>query len=362
MKNFLIIIISVNIFTLFNVSLISAQSIASSLALYQKTFETDISGISGTSSSGVAFYPGSGTLYVVDDANTTVYEISTAGDLIRSISLSGFDDTEGIAYQSGNYFFIVEERVANLLRVQLPETGSGPVLWDSCAVLSIAENWGNSGLEDVAYCANTNIVYAVKELGPSALYRITLDNNGDPTGFFENDPFSLGGISGDAAGIYALSDGNFLILNQEENKLIGYSSTGVVLSELSLSMTKPEGITIDPNDSSIYVVGEPRQLFVFENPGTSTLPASDIPSTGISFNLHALNNKSIIFYYHLSIAAHIQLKIFTLQGKRIKTLINETVKAGNYQCIWDAQRLPAGIYLFLFNTGLFNNYSRIILH
>ena len=293
----------------------------------------------------------------MDDANTTVYEISKTGDLIRSITLSGFDDTEGIAYQSDNYFFIVEERIANVLRVQLPETGSGPVLWDSCTVLSIAENWGNSGLEDVAYCANTTMVYAVKELGPSALYRITLDTNGDPVNFFVNDPFSIEGISGDAAGIYALSDGNFLILNQEENKLNGYSGAGEILSELPLGMTKPEGITIDPNDSSIYVVGEPRQLFVFEKQGTTTLPFSDISSTDILFNLHILNNKSIILNYHVSSLSHVQIELFSVHGKLIKTLVNETVAYGNHKFSWDGQSLPAGIYLFVFNT---ESYKKVI--
>ena len=361
MKKFITIFIILNLFSICNLYLSSAQSIASSLALYHITFETDISGISGTSISGVTLYPGTGTLYVVDDANTTVYEISTTGSLIRSISLSGFDDTEGIAYQSGNDFFIVEERLANLLRVQLPQSGSGPVNWDSCVVLSIADNWGNSGLEDVAYCAGTNTVYAVKELGPSALYRITLDGNGDPASFFENDPFNIEGINGDAAGIYALSDGNFLLLNQEENKLIGYNGTGEILSELSLGMTKPEGITIDPSDSSIYVVGEPRQLFVFENPGTSTLPDSGISSNGISFNLHVLNNKSIVFYYHLSSAAHVQLEIFSLQGKRIKTLVNRTKTAGNHQLIWNAKSIPAGVYCFMFQAVLYTKSRKEII-
>ena len=337
------------------------QSIASSLGLYQKTFETDITGISGTSSSGVTFYPGTGTLYVVDDANTTVYEISTTGSLIRSITLSGFDDTEGIAYQSGMFFFIVEERLANVLRVQLPQSGSGPVSWDSCAVLSIADDWGNSGLEGVSYCASTNTVYAVKEIDPPRLYRITLDSNDNPANFFENDPFNIEGISGDAADIYALSDGNFLILSQEENKLIGYSDTGEILSELSLGMTKPEGITIDPNDSTIYVVGEPRELFVFENQGTFTLPFSGISLNSIFFNLHVLNNKSIILYYRLSSAAHVQIEMFSAQGKRIKTLVNETVAYGNHQCILNAQSLPAGLYLFVFNVASYKKVIREIL-
>lgn len=361
MKNFIAIFIIINLFSICNFYSTSAQSIASSLAKYQKTFETDISGITATSISGVTYLTSSKTLFVVDDANTTVYEISTTGSLIRSISLSGFDDTEGIAYQSGNYFFIVEERLANLLRVQLPQTGSGPVNWDSCVVLSIADNWGNTGLEDVAFAANSNTVYAVKEIDPPRLYRITLDNNGDPTAFFENDPFNIEDSIGDAAGIYSLSDGNFLLLNQEENKLIGYSDTGDKLSELLLGMTKPEGVTIDPRDSSIYVVGEPRQLFVFENSGTSILPSSDISSRDLSFNLHVLNNKIAIFNYHLSSDSHVQLEIFTLQGKRIQTLVNGTMASGSCQFKWNVQNIPAGLYLFVFNAALYKKVTKKFL-
>ncbi len=284
MTNFIKMPIFVGLFVATHIYSVSAQSIASNLSKYKKNFGEDIPEIQASSISGVTFHPTSRTLYVVDDENTTVYEISTSGNLIRSISLSGFDDTEGIAYQSGNYYFITEERLANVLRVQLPETGSGPVSWDDCVVLSIAENWGNTGLEGVAYCASDTTIYAIKEFSPPRLYRITLNNDGEPTDFFENDPFDIENISGDAAGIYALSGGNILILSQEENKLIGYSGTGEKLSELSLKMSKPEGITVDESDSTIYIVGEPRQLFVFRNPETTVQPpSSDITPPDFSY-------------------------------------------------------------------------------
>lgn len=363
MINFIKMFISVSLFGNMFFPPVSAQSIASSLAKYQKKFGEDISGISATSISGIAFHPTSKTLYVVDDANTTVYEISMTGSLIRSITLSGFTDTEGIAYQSGDYFFIVEEGLANLLRVEIPQTGSGPVNWDSCVVLSIASDWGNTGLEDVSYLASTNTVYAVKEVDPPRLYRIILDKNGDPVDFFENDPFNIEESSGDAAGICALSDGNFLILNQKENKLIGYSGTGENLSELSLEdMTKPEGVTIDTSDSSIYVVGEPRQLFLFENSETTIRSHSlTTPSLALSHNHYNLFSRTIILQYHLSSAVNVLLEIFNIKGKRINVLVNKEMTAGTYRAIWNARGYPAGVYVFSFKAGLFNETIEEVL-
>jgi hypothetical protein len=108
-------------------------------------------------------------------------------------------------------------------------------------------------------------------------------------------------------------------------------------------------------------VGEPRELFVFENPGTFTLPFSGISSDDISFNILALNNKSIILYYQLSSTAHVQVELFSVQGKLIKTLVNETVACGNHQHIWDTHSLPAGVYLIVFKTELFKKALKEII-
>lgn len=240
-----------------------AQSIAASLACYKKVYKTKISGISAKNLSGITFRPESKTLYLIDNKNPTVYEVTTSGKLIRRIALYGFEDTEGIAYQSDNYFFIVEERKANCIRILLPQTGSGPVLREKGFILSIAEDFENEGLEDVAYSAVTNTVYLVKECNPSRLYSVTLDSSGNPAACYKNKPFDIENIRGDAAGIYALSDGNFLLVNQEKDELVGYSSDGELLSELDLDMDDPEGVTINPDNGTIYIVGEPKKLYVF---------------------------------------------------------------------------------------------------
>ncbi len=240
-----------------------AKSPAESLAIYEKIYKTTISDIPVKNISGITFHPVSKTLYVIDNNNPTIYEISLFGKVIRTISLLGFEDTEGIAYQSDNYFFIVEERKANCIRIQLPKTNSCQISREKGTIVNIADNWENNGLEDVAYVALTNTLYLIKESNPSQLYTLILDHDCNPKNIYMNKPFNIEGMKGDVAGIYALLDGNFLIVNQEKDRLVGYNPNGKVLSELDLDMDDPEGVTVNPEDNTIYVVGEPRKLYVF---------------------------------------------------------------------------------------------------
>lgn len=246
-----------------------AQSIAASLSGYAAVLRvSSVAGISAKSFSGAAFHPDTRTLYVIDNDNAVIYELSAAGVLLRSIATSGFLDPEGIAYQSGDHFLIAEEGLGNIVRVALPRTGAGPVPKSGGAVLNLARNLGNSGIEGVGYRSSDNTAFAVNESDPSRLYRIALDADGVPAASFPDDPFDIGGKDGDAADVCALNDGNFILVNQQENRLEGYGPKGQALSSLPLGMAKPEGIAIDTATGTIYVVGEPLEFSVFRKPGT----------------------------------------------------------------------------------------------
>src|SRR3989344_8005986 len=70
-------------------------------------------------SSGITYNPETNTLFVIHNTagSESIQEIHINGSLIRTITLTGFDDTEGIGYAntSGDThrFFVVEERRAN---------------------------------------------------------------------------------------------------------------------------------------------------------------------------------------------------------------------------------------------------------
>lgn len=343
--------VTVSVILLSSIGQIFSQFIVSSLANYQKVSGISVSGISATSFSGVAFHPGSKTLYAVDDANTTVYELSTSGALLRSITLTGFEDTEGIAYRSGDFFYIVEERRANVVLARILQTGNGPVYWDSCSALNIGQNWDNSGLEDVSWCGSTNTAYAVKEQLPPRLYKINLDTNGVPVGFNENNPFNIEGNPGDAAGLYVFNDNSLILLSQEENKLMGYTGTGDMVSELILNMTKPEGVTVDLEDSAIYVVGEPREFYVFKKKQNALL-MPDLhehpPCMVVNRTVHS--SSPCIGAYNLSTDTYVRIEIFSTAGKRIACLVDKKINHGTHRIVWQANNMYAGLYIIMLKT------------
>lgn len=247
---------------LFLTSLSNAHSIAEILDDYEmiskKEVQTDDSNISG-----VAFDPNNGTLLVVDNNTCNIHEVTTSGQLVNSIKLNGFNDLEGIAFQADSYFLVCEERKGNVIRINLPQSRSGSINKEDCQVLYILEDNFNSGIEDVTYVPSRKSGFAVKEKNPSALFRLFFDNSGKPVDYQEVLSFSWDGLEGDAAGIYALADGNILIINEIGKKIVGMDSTGRVLSEIKIDMNQPEGITCNETDGTIYVAGEEREMAIF---------------------------------------------------------------------------------------------------
>lgn len=258
------------------------QALAASLAQYHAATPVVSVATPARSFSGAAFHPVTRTLYVVDNDNASVYELDTAGTLLRTIATTGFADPEGIAWQGDDWFLVAEEGLANVVRVKLPRSGTGPVAKPGSGALNLGANMSNSGIEGVAYRASDKAAFAVKEIDPPRLYRLALDAAGNPASFQSDAPFDIGGKDGDAADIAAPEDGGFILVNQEGNKLEGYGPQGQALSSLPLGMNKPEGLAVDAATGTLYVVGEPAELRVFKRTSSAARPS---PPGGIAVTL-----------------------------------------------------------------------------
>jgi hypothetical protein len=55
------------------------------------------------------------------------------------------------------------------------------------------------------------------------------------------------------------------------------------------------------------------------------------------------------------------LEIHDAAGKKITTLINESLSAGTYEAAWDASGYPSGVYFYTLKAGKFTQTKKLIL-
>lgn len=63
-------------------------------------------------------------------------------------------------------------------------------------------------------------------------------------------------------------------------------------------------------------------------------------------------NPSTIINYRIPSTAHVTVTIFDLLGKKVTTLVDETKPAGNYSILFNAERLPNGVYFVRLQSGV----------
>jgi hypothetical protein len=55
------------------------------------------------------------------------------------------------------------------------------------------------------------------------------------------------------------------------------------------------------------------------------------------------------------------LKIFDALGREVEILVNENLFAGTYMRVWDATKMPSGVYFYRLQSGLFTDTKKLLL-
>ncbi len=223
--------------------------------------------------SGVTWNPDNNHLYVIEDEGRRIYETTTTGVVISSMTLisnnsdgtpTGFEDTEGITYAGNGQFVLTEERRQSLY--QFSYVPGGTLTRDPAAGVVLGEYVNNIGIEGVTRDALTGGYITVKEKDPEQVNLWQIDfATGAHTGGALFDPSGLG--LADIADVASLSNlpslagtadyQNLLLLSQESRKLVEVDRAGNALSMFDLTALSGsiEGVTID-NNGTIYLVSE----------------------------------------------------------------------------------------------------------
>jgi len=237
--------------------------------------------------SGLTYNASTNTLFACLNSTPTVYELDLNGNVLRTINLTGFEDTEGLVWIGGTDFIIIEERRGRAVRITI--TATTTAIAYPMAFMQLPGTWGNNlGLEGVSYNPATNELVIIKEKSPLTIYSFVppASYNGAVT---VTNPFNIAtnnfGFS-DIAGLHHLGlntympcgvdvSNNYLILSHESAALIETDDTGTEYSRLDLSaggangtlaatLPQAEGVTMD-NQGNIYVVSEPNIFYKFSD-------------------------------------------------------------------------------------------------
>ena len=72
-------------------------------------------------------------------------------------------------------------------------------------------------------------------------------------------------------------------------------------------------------------------------------------------------NPSTVVQFSLPRSESVTLKVFSILGEEIATLVSNGLSAGTYQVDWNAQGFPSGIYFYRLQAGAFIQTRKLIL-
>jgi len=214
-----------------------------------------------------------------DRPNREIIITDLEGNIVKFITLSGWQDTEDIVYLGGNSFAIAEEKQGRIYFVDIfPTTTSISKSGQPFVQLS-GNKWptNSDGIEGVSCDKNQNRIYAVDEK-TRELHRFDkLDSN--PTNTLI--PCSIASTLNDLSAIYHLNQQSFdnldvsdhcLLLSHESNRLIETDpNCNTIHSQLNLPTVLPsgenpkfEGVTMD-NQGNIYLVSEHNSFYIYKH-------------------------------------------------------------------------------------------------
>jgi hypothetical protein len=114
------------------------------------------------------------------------------------------------------------------------------------------------------------------------------------------------------------------------------------------------------DESSLIVKAELEEMGVnVQNPNSSisSIKKAILPN---SFALHQNYpnpfNPETVISYQLAVGSHIELKVYSITGQLIRTLVHYKQDAGYYNIKWDGKddndrTVPSGIYLYTLQAG-----------
>ncbi|MEK9138358.1 MAG: T9SS type A sorting domain-containing protein, partial [Bacteroidota bacterium] len=96
--------------------------------------------------------------------------------------------------------------------------------------------------------------------------------------------------------------------------------------------------------------------------GPTGVPTTDVPyEFTISQNYPNPFNPVTVISYQLPAAGPVSLKVYSMLGEEVATLVDEVQSAGKGQVVFDARALSSGVYVYRIVAGEYAGTRKLIL-
>ncbi len=127
----------------------------------------------------------------------------------------------------------------------------------------------------------------------------------------------------------------------------------------------PEFVDIDNDtDPDLFAGNNKGGIFYFENNDVSGIQnvSSSIPQ---EFKLYQnypnpFNPRTVITY-QLTVSTFVTMKVYDVLGNEVAQLVNSKQGAGSYSVIFDAGKLPSGVYFYKLEADRFSENKKMLL-
>lgn len=151
----------------------------------------------------------------------------------------------------------------------------------------------------------------------------------------------------------------------ENGKIIKSSNSGINWVQQQSNVTSNLNRVFFVNSLTGWIVGNGGVILktttggvtVGINPITTNIPNAYV----LEQNYPNPFNPSTSIAWKLPTSEFVTIKIYDENGKEISTLVNESLRAGEYKINFDGDKLASGIYFYCINAGEFINSKRMVL-
>ncbi|MBS1518973.1 MAG: T9SS type A sorting domain-containing protein [Bacteroidetes bacterium] len=118
------------------------------------------------------------------------------------------------------------------------------------------------------------------------------------------------------------------------------------------------------NDYTGWAIGAATKILYTDNGGkTNVASENNLESSNFKLNQNYPNpfNSQTLIKYEIEYNSSVTLEIYDIRGKKLETLVNQSLNPGEYSVIWKSDYYSSGIYFYTLSNGNFSKTKQMIL-